>query len=48
MIWKILVTLLVLWLVGFIVNVGGSLLHLLLAAAAVAVVVKLVAGRKVI
>lgn len=46
MIWTILVVLLVLWLIGFTVNIGGALTNLLIAAAFVVVVVKLVTGRK--
>jgi hypothetical protein len=40
------VILLVLWLLGFIGNVAGSLIHLLLVVAAVVLVVKLVSGRR--
>lgn len=47
MIWAILVVLLVLWLIGFTVNIGGALTNLLLVAAAVVLVVKLVTGRNV-
>ena len=46
MIWTILIVLLALWLLGFIGNVGGALIHLLLLAAAVVLVVKLVSGRR--
>ena len=46
MIWTILGILLVLWLLGFIGNVAGSLIHLLLVVAAVVLVVKLVSGRR--
>jgi len=46
MIWTILGILLVLWLLGFIADVAGSLIHLLLVAAAVVLVVKLVSGRR--
>jgi hypothetical protein len=46
MIWTILGILLVLWLLGFIANVAGSLIHLLLVVAAVVLVVKLVSGRR--
>lgn len=46
MIWTILVILLVLWLLGFAGNVAGGLIHLLLLAAGILLVVKLVAGRR--
>jgi predicted membrane metal-binding protein len=47
MIWTILVILLVLWVFGFIADVAGGLIHLLLVAAAIVLVVKLVTGRSV-
>ncbi len=46
MIWTILVILLVLWLLGFVADVAGGLIHLLLVIAAVVLVVKLVSGRR--
>ncbi len=46
MIWTILGILLVLWLLGFIADVAGGLIHLLLVVAAVVLVVKLVSGRR--
>lgn len=46
MIWTILGILLVLWILGFIGDVAGSLIHLLLVVAAVILVVKLVSGRR--
>jgi len=46
MIWTILVILLVLWVLGFIADVAGGLIHLLLVAAAVVLVVKFVTGRR--
>jgi len=48
MIWAILGILLVLWLLGFIANVAGSLIHLLLVVAAVVLVVKLVSNRRAV
>jgi len=48
MIWGILVILLVLWVLGFIADVAGGLIHLLLVAAAVVLVVKLVTGRSAV
>lgn len=48
MLWTVLVILLVLWLVGFGLGVGGgtSLIHLLLVVAAIVLVYNLVAGRR--
>lgn len=48
MLWTILVILLVLWLVGLLSNVGGSLIHLLLVVAVVVLVINLVTGRRAV
>jgi hypothetical protein len=47
MIWTILAILLVLWVVGFVADVAGGLIHLLLVVAAIVLVVKLLTGRNV-
>jgi len=44
--WTIIVILFVLWLIGFAVHIGGSLIHLLLVVALVALVWNLITGRK--
>ena len=46
MLWTILVILFVLWLLGFSLHVGGSLIHLLLVIAVVVFVVNLLTGRR--
>lgn len=46
MIWTLVVVFLILWLLGFSFSVGGSLIHLLLVLALVAVVFNLVSGRR--
>jgi hypothetical protein len=46
MLWTIFVILAILWLLGFSLHVGGSLIHLLLVVAAVVLVVNLVSGRR--
>lgn len=46
MLWTIVVILLILWLLGFSLHVGGSLVHLLLVVAVVFVVVNLLGGRR--
>jgi hypothetical protein len=48
MLWTILVILLVLWLVGLLSNVGGSLIHLLLVVAVVVLIINLVSGRRAV
>ena len=47
MLWTLLAVILVLWLLGFIGSVGGSLIHLLLVLAAVILLVQLLTGRRV-
>ena len=46
MLWTIVVILLVLWLLGFAVHVGGGLIHLLLVIALIVVIVQLIQGRR--
>lgn len=46
MTWTIVVVLLVLWLLGLLGSVGGSLVHVLLVAAAVVLVYQLLSGRR--
>lgn len=46
MLWTILVVLLILWLLGFGLHVGGGLIHLLLVVAVVVLVYNLVTGRR--
>ena len=46
MLWAIVVILLILWLLGFSMHVGGGLVHLLLVVALIVVVINLVSGRR--
>ncbi len=48
MIWTIVGILVLLWVLGFSMNVAGGLIHLLLVIALVVVVFRLVTGRKVV
>ena len=48
MLWTIMVVLLVLWLLGWGFNVGGSLIHLLLVLAVIVLVIQLLTGRRVV
>ncbi len=48
MLWTIVVLLLILWLLGFSMQVGGGLIHLLLVIALVVVVFRLVTGQRVV
>jgi len=46
MLWTIFVILLVLWLLGFGLHVGGGLIHLLLVVAVIVLVYNLLTGRR--
>ena len=47
LLWAVIVILVVLWLLGFLaVNVGGSLIHLLLVIAVIILIFQLFAGRR--
>ena len=48
MLWAIAVVLLVLWLLGFMTHVGGGLVHLLLVIAVIAVLIRVIQGRRAI
>jgi len=48
MLWSILVVLLILWLLGFGLHVGGGLIHLLLVVAVVVLIYNLVTGRRAV
>lgn len=48
MLYTIAVVLVVLWLLGFIGHVGGGLVHVLLFVAAVAILVRVLAGRRAV
>jgi hypothetical protein len=45
-IWTIFVILLILWLLGFTLHIGGGLIHLLLVVAVVVVVFNLITRRR--
>jgi hypothetical protein len=47
MLWTIAVILLVLWLLGFSLNVAGGIIHLLLVVALIVIVVQFLQGRRV-
>lgn len=46
MLWTIVAVLLILWLLGFSLSIGGSLIHILLLVALVVVVINLFSGRR--
>ncbi|EMF45755.1 hypothetical protein B481_3012 [Planococcus halocryophilus Or1] len=44
--WIILAVVIVVWLIGFLMDVAGGLIHILLIIAAIILVINLVTGRK--
>ena len=46
MLWTVFVVLLILWLLGFSLHVGGSLIHLLLVVGLVVLIINLLGGRQ--
>lgn len=48
MIWIILAVLVILWVIGFTIDLVGGLIHLLLVVAAIVLVIKLVSGRNIL
>jgi len=47
MLWTIFVILLVLWLLGFSLHIGGGLIHILIVIAVVVLIVNLISGRRI-
>jgi len=48
MLWTIFVILLVLWLLGFTLHVGGALIHLILVIAVIMLIYNLIVGRRTV
>lgn len=48
MLWTILVIIIILWLLGFLTHMGGSLIHLLLVVALIVLIIQLVTGRRAV
>ena len=46
MLWTIVVVLVILWLLGFLGNIGGGLVHILLVLALIVFAVNVVQGRR--
>jgi hypothetical protein len=45
LLWGLVVLLVILWLAGFALHVGGGLIHLLLVIALIVVIFRVVSGR---
>jgi hypothetical protein len=48
LLWLIIIVLIVLWLGGFALHIGGSLIHALLVIALILLIYRLATGRKVL
>lgn len=48
MLWTIFAILLIMWLLGWGFNFGGSIIHLLLVIAVIVMVINLVSGRRAV
>ena len=48
LLWIVLIVLLVLWLGGFALSIGGSIIHLLLVIALIVLIYQLVTGRRAV
>jgi hypothetical protein len=48
MLWTIVAIILVLWLLGFIANIGSGFIHLLLVVAAIVLLYQLLTGRRAV
>lgn len=46
MLWLIIVVLIVIWVLGLVLKIGGGLIHLLLLIAGIILVVQLVTGKR--
>jgi hypothetical protein len=48
LLWLIIIVLIILWLGGFALHVGGGLIHILIVIALILLVYRLATGRKVL
>jgi hypothetical protein len=48
MLWTIFVVLVILWLLGFSLHIGGALIHLLLIVGLAVLVINLLSGRRAV
>ena len=46
MLWTIFVVLVILWLLGFTLHIGGGLIHILIVVAVVVLIYNLITGRR--
>jgi len=48
LLWLIIIVLIILWLGGFAMHIGGGLIHILIVIALILLIVRLVSGRRVL
>ena len=48
LLWTVVAVLVILWLLGFVVGIGGELIHILLVIAAVVLVYRLYKGKNLL
>ena len=48
LLWAIIVILVILWLAGFAMHVGGSLIHVLLVIAVIVLIFQIITGRRAV
>ncbi|MGM0838232.1 MAG: lmo0937 family membrane protein [Bacillota bacterium] len=48
MLWTVFAVLIVLWILGFAMEIGGGLIHILLVLALLAIVFNLFSGRRLV
>ena len=46
MLWMIIVVLIIIWVLGLVLKIGGGLIHLLLLIAGIILVVQLITGKR--
>jgi hypothetical protein len=46
MLWTIFVVLVILWLLGFTLHIGGGLIHILIVIAVIVLIYNLITGRR--
>jgi hypothetical protein len=48
MLWTIVAVLVILWLLGFVMNIAGGLIHILLVLALIVIAYNFLAGRRTV
>lgn len=48
LLWLIIIILIIMWLGGFALHIGGGLIHILIVIALILLIVRLVSGRRVL